>query len=413
MMGKAHLAVLERAANEAGGYYGDLLLAQRYWIERSTAGRFNDGVLRDWYYKKTPQTIWCIRRLTQAILDAPAADELQIAFLLHWVSHYFVDAIWTCHVAQRYMENASAAEKKEFDNGIEREVEEIADGPAFEPIASTGAGYWTHFWQGRLESDRRSLALIEAWRRGSGYIPISLESVPYCIASFTAYLDYLNRRHDLAALAQDAVPAAPRYVNGTQAVWSGAPAHEINAWTVALQCALETGRPVEECLASPATGAATAPAETSGMGAVAARQQPGSIAVAEPSAEGKAPVLVTACPAAEAGWRTDWWLDATGARFGTGEPHLARWPGEWVLMQGLSGAALAERVFTAEFADALTEIRGYARAEVEQEPEKAAPHAIEDRDRQLETMAAWLTRWDRATSDANAPQHAGDTRIMG
>ena len=52
---------------------------------------------------------------------------------------------------------------------------------------------------------------------------------------------------------------------------------------------------------------------------------------------------------------------------------------------------------------ALARIRGYERAEVEQEPEKAAPHAIADRDRQLAIMAGWLARWDRATGNANAP----------
>src|SRR5687768_2034953 len=151
MMGKAHTAVLVCAARAAGGHYGELLLRQRYWIEKGAAGRFNDSVLRDWHYKKTPQTVWCVRRLTRAIMEAPPGDESRVAFLLHWVSHYFVDAIWTCHVAQRYMAGSSALEQKEFDNGIEREVEAIVDtDPAFGVPALDGRGYWALFWQGRL-----------------------------------------------------------------------------------------------------------------------------------------------------------------------------------------------------------------------------------------------------------------------
>ena len=82
---------------------------------------------------------------------------------------------------------------------------------------------------------------------------------------------------------------------------------------------------------------------------------------------------------------------------------MEAWPGEWVLAQDLTGRQLAERVFTPEFGAALAQIRGYERAEVEQEPEQAAPHAIADRDRQLAIMDAWLARWDRATGNPNVP----------
>ena len=346
-MGRAHTVVLERAATIAGGYYGGLLLRERRWLEQRAAGRFNDGVLKDWYYKKTPQAIWCVRRLTQAVRDAPPADEARVAFLLHCASPYFVDALWMCHVAQRYMVDASAAEKKQFDNGIEREVEEIVDGPAFQAPEPDGRGYWTLFWQGRLESDRRSRPLLEAYHRGAGYLDIALESVPYCIGAFAAYLTSLERRRSAPA------------PGGQGASDASAAAHPANTWVVALHAALETRRPAQECLASE-----TVP------------PQPG--------------------------WQTDAWLDASGARFGTGEPRLDAWPGEWVLAQDLSGSQLAERVFTPEFAATLAEIRGYVSAEVEQEPEKAAPHAIADRDRQLAAMAAWHARWDRAVGNPGA-----------
>jgi len=337
MMGKAHTAVLERAARAAGGHYGALLLRQRHWIEKRAAGRFNDSVLRDWHYKKTPQTIWCVRRLTSAILASSQDDESRTAFLLHWVSHYFVDAIWTCHVAQRYMTGASALEQKEFDNGIEYEVEEITDGPAFAPPSLDGRGYWTLFWQGRLESDRRSVALLDAWHRRTGYLAISLESVPYCMASFAAYLTYLDYRRAPSAGAEQ--PAS------TQAA---------NAWVVALNEVLESGRTLQSCLVE----------RPAGM---------------------------------RSGTETDAWLDGAAA-FGTGAPQLEHWPGEWVLAQKFTGEELARRVFTPEFAALMTGMRGYDRS-IEQDqlagnmPTQAA---ISDRDRQVAIMYDWLGRWDTA-----------------
>lgn len=340
MMGKAHTAVLECAARAAGGHYGDLLLRQRHWIEKRAAGRFNDSVLHDWHYKKTPQTVWCVRRLTRAILDSPAEDESRTAFLLNWVSHYFVDAIWTCHVAQRYMKGSSALEQKDFDNGIEYEVEEIVEThPAFEAPALEGRGYWALFWQGRLESDRRSLPLLDAWQRRNGYLAISLESVPYCVASFAAYLTYLNHRHGApSSRAQQPHPAQPA-----------------NDWVVALHQALESGRPVQEGLEEPRLSARSGP-------------------------------------------ETDAWLDDTGADFGTGSPHLERWPGEWVLTQNSTGEQFAERVFTPEFAALITDMRGYDRS-IEQDQHAGrppTPAAVADRDRQVAIMYDWLKRWDTA-----------------
>jgi hypothetical protein len=349
MMGKAHTAVLERAAHAAGGHYGALLLRQRHWIEKRASGRFNDSVLRDWHYKKTPQTIWCVRRLTRAILDSPPQDESRTAFLLHWVSHYFVDAIWTCHVAQRYMEGASALEQKEFDNGIEYEVEEIVEThPAFEAPAPDGRGFWTLFWQSRLESDRRSLPLLDAWQRRSGYLEIALASVPYCVASFTAYLAYLNHLHTHGA---GAPPTA-----------SEAHAHPANAWVVALNSALESASPLAGTPAS--HGAPEAPLS---------------------------------------GPQTDAWLDQPGAAFGTGTPRLEHWPGEWVLSQELTGDQLAERVFTPDFAATITAMRGYDRS-IEQDQlagNAPTPEAVADRDRQVRTMYDWLARWDVAIGNPN------------
>ncbi|HEU5316799.1 MAG TPA: hypothetical protein VFX49_11865 [Chloroflexota bacterium] len=342
MMGKAHTAVLVRAAEAARGHYGDLLLRQRHWIDRGAAGRFNDGVLRDWHYKKTPQTVWCLRRLTRTVLDTPAADESRTAFLLHWISHYFVDAIWTCHVAQRYMKHASSLEQKEFDNGIEREVEAIVEtDPAFDVPPLDGRGYWTLFWQGRLESDRRSHALLTAWDRKDGYLPISLESVPYCTASFAAYLVYLNHLRD------DPSPAGPS-------------AASADSWVIALDKALERGRPVE----TPHAGHT----------------------------------------ADSSGWQIDRQLDQSGAAFGTGEPRLDAWPGEWVLAQSYTGDALAAAVFTPEFAERIAAMRGYDRS-IEQdqaEGRSPTPFAIQDRDRQQRIMHDWLARWDHAAG-LNAP----------
>ncbi|CAA9260744.1 MAG: hypothetical protein AVDCRST_MAG77-2644 [uncultured Chloroflexi bacterium] len=354
MMGKAHTAVLERAAEAAGGHYGQLLLRQRHWIERRAAGRFNDGVLRDWHYKKTPQTVWCVRRLTRAILDSPADDESRTAFLLHWVSHYFVDAIWTCHVAQRYMEGASALEQKEFDNGIEYEVEEIVDGPAFDAPRLDGRGYWTLFWQGRLESDRRSRPLLDAWARRDGYLDIALESVPYCVASFAAYLNTLNVRRQGVPASGTGKRTGPPTRNSDAALAA-------NAWVVALDRALEQMRPVQEVLDT----------------------QPRT--------------LVT-------GAEIDAQLDERGAAYGTGTPDLAHWSGEWVLAQDLSGEQLAERVFTPEFAEHIARMRGYDRSieQDEQAGRPSTPAAIADRDRQVATMYAWLARWDVAVMPPQA-----------
>ena len=345
MMGKAHTAVLERAARAAGGHYGDLLLRQRHWIDKRAAGRFNDSVLRDWHYKKTPQTVWCLRRLTRAIQESPPHDESRTAFLLHWVSHYFVDAIWTCHVAQRYMHGASALEQKDFDNGIEYEVEEIVENhPAFDAPPPDGRGYWAHFWRGRLASDHRSLPLLDAWRHRRGYLEISLESVPYCVASFAAYLTYLNHRHAAGSASAD---------------FNAAPTHPDNAWVVSLHAALEAGTRVADTL----------PEQR-----------------ATPSGPG-----------------TDASLDDSGAAFGAGAPLLDQWPGEWVLSQSLTGDQLAERVFTPDFAATITRMRGYDRS-IEQDQHAGTPPtpaAIADRDRQVALMHTWLTRWDTAIQNPN------------
>lgn len=65
-------------------------------------------------------------------------------------------------------------------------------------------------------------------------VSISLENVPYCVASFAAYLVYLNFRRVSAGSSESGSARAQRE----------------NEWVVALHAALESGPREEEYLAA-------------------------------------------------------------------------------------------------------------------------------------------------------------------
>ena len=78
-------------------------------------------------------------------------------------------------------------------------------------------------------------------------MPVSLESVPACVASFSAYLRYLNERRE----GRPSMGAEPVASEGQ--------------WVVALDRALEQGRPVAELMGG-TTAIDTAPAQDGAHG---------------------------------------------------------------------------------------------------------------------------------------------------
>jgi hypothetical protein len=409
MMAQGHTSILQRAAALAGGFYGQVVLSQQRWLECCAAGRFNDGVLRDWLYTKPPQAVWCSRRLTRAVLALSPEEIDQVAFLLHWVSHYFVDSLWTAHVAGRFLGEVPHAERKLFDNSIEREAESVVEElPVDLPAGWGELSYWAAFWHGYRAAELRAPALIEAYRQGAGYLLIALESVPHSIWAIAAYLRYLNRCLETAPATRvtrveqgmAAEGAHARLQPPIQVTWSGTTVHRHNAWVIALHVALEQARPLHTILSNGSSWHDTgAPENASANSEVAPT---GDIRLVFPHGEQMS--VVPACPPAEAGWRTDDWLDAIRAGFGSGPPQLAAWPGEWVLTRGLARGAVYEQVFSESFAADLAVVRGYATNEIVSAPDQAAPQARADRERQLAAEAAWLARWHQAWDPAQRPE---------
>ena len=197
MYGLTHACIVKKATLHTKNRFATAILKNPIWIEKCLAGAICDTILDDSAYHTLPRSIWALRKLTEEILDCSNKDDLKLAFLLSWASHYLTDPIWVNHIAvTRLMTEAGWPERSKFDNGIEALVDKRMPEFLASRIVFDNIGYWNGFWKTYSQMEAKAPFILKAWRQGrrDDCVDFCLQNVVKATQVFKNYLEYLGLR---------------------------------------------------------------------------------------------------------------------------------------------------------------------------------------------------------------------------
>lgn len=380
MMENIHTVMLQKAAMLSDTRYGDYILKNTYWLERKTAGTFNDGVLKDWLYPSLPRSIWPLRELTKRILTTQKEDTLKVSFLLHWASHYLTDPIWVNHLATKYFIN-SFDEFVRFDNGIEREMEDRASEFIDQEVRLWNRGYWTSFWYVYSLMRQKVKAHVRQWRDKKDYLKVPTVNIGFCIRVLESYLRYLEI---LPRIDVSEFKPSKRF---PQRIYCSVRDFKENLISLVIDISLSSRIRIEDVFTDSVEKADILIIDSAG-GEYGA-----------PSISTEENKIIITGDLKTIGAVVDAYLDLTEARFGTRskEEVLQQWPGNYLLGKDWNGEELKENIYSEKFFKELAKIRGYQNLEILLNPERASSEAQEDRKRREREEKEWLSKWRRVS----------------
>lgn len=372
MFPEAHLYVVREGAKLADNQYSDILLENKFWIEKQMSAYFNDCVLMDWSYGSLPRCLYPMHRLTSVILNLSEKETEKLSFLLHWVCHYFADAVWTTHIIGR--DNPYFLDRRTtFDNFIEGKVDEqIKAGVNLKPV-DWNIGFWSSFWKVSSFSETNAIQYLKDWMDKSDYLSNPLRVVSLCSAISSDYFRYLGNRNKINLSrykpAKGQVPSTVYFDESLRE----------QALAILIWISLAYNKKPENVVAS-------SPEEAG----IVIRKSDGSPSIAT---EGKK--IILSADEKLMGSVIDHYLFSAVAGFGydLNGPHLQKWIGNFFLEKRMNEDNLKEIVFSGQLVQELIQKRGYRGVEVLFEPDKASPESVLDFNLNREESFKWCPRW--------------------
>ncbi len=378
MMGAAHTGVVREAAAINRGERARQVLASRFWLDRRIAALLNDGILRDWIFTQPPPCISVIHRLTREVLTS-RGDGGRTALLINWVSHYVADPLWINHAYLRDKQPTARLEDKDefarFDNGIEREVENlIGRGEIFgEKIEPWDKGFWNSFWRVLAWTEKTKAAYHKTWARGGDYMSTTKRSILLCVKTFENYFRYLDAAESLSCQleAQGLPPLRSIYCSDVEM--------RDGALSLAVAALME----------NPALGPDDVFVDYAKDADVILRRSHSPYIASE---QGK--VVVGGDPES-IGFAVDHLIFERGLTFGAGpaENIHPNWPGCLLLTSDWTGEKLERELFTDQFAERVRKHRGYENFEIVYDPPKLPESAAQMRAQWIAAARQWEPRW--------------------
>jgi len=385
-----HQFIVRKAAQISHTQHGEVILRNKFWLETNAAGRISDNVLRDWLYHNLPRSIWCLRRLTDEILSTPKEDELKLSFLLNWASHYLTDPLWVDHLASKYL--PTWQDLVELDTIIEVEMEGKVLEILKESIEPWMRGYWSGFWKTALLMERRTKDCVHMLKTKTQSVKdFHMENIRLCIKVFASYLKYLDYRRALnKEMIDEILRKRDSLIRRDSTVkfigCADSDAHKQNAWVIALNIAMNTGRNVRNMLTY-------------------SDREKCDLVVTE-SDYIKHPInivddrIILSGNEHEIGNVVDFYLDVINAKFGTYKNDLKNWVGTYLLKKNWNGQEIADKIYSEKLFRELVKIRGYERIEIMNAPKMASEEAQEDRKMKNEEEKAWIKKWSKVLKAA-------------